>query len=143
MKRTLVHLASLYPGATLGLVLPARPDKDRPVQALAISRTDFALTKAIRRHMARRGAAADYEHLVLAGAPLSAVTPKFPDWSETFHDHVELVTRPRHIRHVILVDSDPAAVEPLRSIGDGIRARNSAVRVEALLMGADGVLQAA
>lgn len=142
MKRALVHLASLYPGASLGLVLPARPEKDRAVHALAISRTDLALSKAIRRHMAGRGAPIDYEHLVVAGAPLSAVTPQFPQWSETFHAHVELVTRPRRIRHVILVENDPAAAAPLRCLGDGIRARNPDLRVETLLLRAGGALEA-
>jgi hypothetical protein len=142
MKRALVHLASLYPGASLGLVLPAQPDKHRPVHALAISRTDFALSKAIRRHMAGRGVPLDYEHLVLAGAPLSAVTPQFPQWNETFHAHVELATRPRRIRHVILVESDPAAAEPLRCLGDGIRSRNPDLEVETLLLRAGGALEA-
>ena len=141
MKRTLVHLASLYPGASLGLVLPSKPDANRPVHALAISRTDFAITKAIRRHMAGRDAANDYEHLVLTGAPLSALTPRFPEWSATFHEHLELVTRPRRIRHVILVEGDPAAAAEMRSIGEGIRARNPELQVAALLVGAGGVLE--
>jgi hypothetical protein len=142
MKRTLVHLASLYPGASLGLVLPSKPDRDRPVHALAISRTDFALTKAIRRHMAGSAAAGDYEHMVLTGAPLSAVTAQFPRWSQVFHDHVELVTKPRRIAHVLLVDLDPAAKEELCSLRDGIKARNPGLRVEALLMDAGGTLEA-
>lgn len=142
MKRTLVHLASLFPGASLGLVVPARPQEDsRPVQALAISRTDFALTRAIRQHMKAREAANDYEHMVISGAPLSAVTPQFPEWSQTFHDHVELVTRPRRIKHVLLVDHDPAVVDQLRSLGDGIKARNAELRVEAMLLDESGTLQ--
>jgi len=139
MKRTLLHLASLYPGASLGLVVPTRRDHDRPLQSLAISRTDFTLTKAIQRHMAGRGAAGDYEHMVLAGAPLSALTPQFPEWSQLFQDHVELVTRPRRIAHVMLVESDPAAEQPLRALGDGIRARNAGLRLEMLLMRGDAL----
>jgi hypothetical protein len=141
MKRTLLHLASLYPGASLGLVVPVRRDHERPLHSLAISRTDFTLTKAIQRHMAGRGAAADYEHMVLAGAPLSALTPQFPEWSALFQEHVELVTRPRRIAHVMLVESDPAAAAPLRALGQGIQARNPALRVEMLLM-RDGALEA-
>jgi len=142
MKRTLLHLASLYPGASLGLVVATRAQEARPTHALAISRTDFALTKAIRRHMAGRDAADAYEHMVLAGAPLSAITPQFPQWSEVFHDHVELVTRPRRIRHVLLVDRDPAAAAQLRCIGDGIRARNAELQVETLILDHGGALEA-
>ena len=141
MKRALLHLASLYPGVSLGLVVPARPDDAPPAKALAISSTDLALSKAIQRHMAGLGAASGYEHMVLTGAPLQALGPGFPQWNDLFQDHVELVTRPRGIKHVLLVEKARDSAPHLRRLGEGIRARNAALRIDTLLMGDDGELR--
>lgn len=58
----------------------------------------------IERYMLRRGLYHNYDHIVLAGASLGAVTDKYPAWSRTFWDHLDLAVNLHEIHTVMVMD---------------------------------------
>jgi len=46
----------------------------------------------------------NYDHVVLAGASLGAVSYKFPGWDATFWEHLDVAIKLHHIRKVIVLD---------------------------------------
>ena len=71
---------------------------------LLLSCMDYRLVSATHRYMDRRGLAGKYDHIVLAGASLGAITDKFPDWNTTFWDHLKLAIDLHKIHTVMLLD---------------------------------------
>src|SRR5262249_6034491 len=72
--------------------------------AVLLNCMDFRLTGKITDYMAKRGMAGKYDQLILAGASLGAVTPKFPDWGRTFRQHLQVAIDLHHIHQVIVID---------------------------------------
>jgi hypothetical protein len=54
------------------------------VQALLLSCMDYRLVDKTGRYMAGRGLRNKYDHIILAGASLGALTEKYPAWNQTF-----------------------------------------------------------
>jgi hypothetical protein len=71
---------------------------------LLLSCMDYRLMDDIVRYMDGRGLKNDYDHVVVAGASLGALTPKRPAWGRTFWEHLDASMSLHHIRKVMLLD---------------------------------------
>jgi hypothetical protein len=105
-KRTFLQLTALGGGASLlASILPSGlANAAGSTEALLLSCMDFRLMDDIERYMSGRGLRDKYDHIVLAGAALGAVTDKYPAWNKTFWDHVGLAVDLHHIHKVIVID---------------------------------------
>lgn len=65
---------------------------------------DYRLTDDIVRYMDGRGMTDKYDHVVLAGASLGALTNKFTEWGKTFRDHLHVAIDLHQIHQVIILD---------------------------------------
>jgi len=59
-------------------------------RALMISCMDFRLLDDTCFFMKKIGYHDNYDQVILAGASLGYLQPKFPEWGPTFEKHVEL-----------------------------------------------------
>ena len=72
---------------------------------LLLSCMDYRLTGKTRSYMVRRGLGDQkYDHIVLAGAALGAVTDKFPEWNKTFWDELGLAIDLHEVHRVMILD---------------------------------------
>ena len=158
-RRRVLKLAGAAGGAALaGLhVLPAAAGGD--TEAVLLSCMDFRLMDEIARYMEGRGLANRYDHLIIAGASLGALTEKYPAWGQTFWTHLHLARELHNVKRLIVMDhrdcgaykallgtdlaKDPGAEskahgEQLRRIRAEVDAREPGLAVETLLMALDG-----
>ena len=73
-------------------------------EALLLSCIDYRLPGKIARYMERRGLAANYDHIILAGASLGATNSLYPHWARSFWDHLDLAIKLHGIGRVIILD---------------------------------------
>jgi len=73
-------------------------------EALLLTCMDYRLMEKIEHYMVRRGLRDKYDHIVLAGASLGAISDKYPDWNKTFWEELELSINLHHIKKVMLLD---------------------------------------
>ena len=105
-RRKFLKLAALGGGASLfNLTLPtstvmAAGHSD----VLLLSCMDFRLMHKIENYMQNRGYNNNYDHIILAGASLGALTTKFPAWNKTFWQHLEIAIQLHNIHKVIMMD---------------------------------------
>ncbi|MBB3265743.1 hypothetical protein FHW79_003372 [Azospirillum sp. OGB3] len=162
-RRTFLKIATLGAGAALmapltsGGARAAQPGGE--VDALLLSCMDYRLIDDIGRYMDGRGLTNRYDHVILAGASLGALTDQKKAWGEAFWDHVAVAKQLHRIRRVMVMDhrdcgayrvflkTDVAAdperetaihAEQLRALGAGIKERHPDLEVELLLMALDG-----
>src|ERR1700716_107380 len=64
---------------------------------------DYRLTNETERYMSGRGLRNKYDHVILAGASLGALTDKYPAWNQTFWEHLEVAIQLHQIQKVILL----------------------------------------
>ena len=163
-RRNFLQVALLGGGATLlASILPADvANAAGNTEALLLSCMDFRLMDDVERYMAARGLRDKYDHIVLAGAALGAVTDKYPAWNKTFWDHVGLAVDLHHIHKVIVMDhrdcgaykvilgedfaKDPAKEnkvhsEKLKELAKLIKKQHPKLEVELLLMSLDGKVE--
>jgi len=109
--------------------------------------------------MSGRGMRGKYDHVILAGASLGAVTDKFPSWGKTFFEHLDVAIQLHQIHQVIVMDhrdcgayktilgQDLAAnraretdvhAQQLRALRTEIKKRHKELDVELLIMALDG-----
>ena len=131
-------------------------------EALLLSCMDFRLVDATARYMASRGLTDKYDHIILAGAALGALTDKFPAWNQTFWDHVGVAIDLHKIHKVLVLDhrdcgaykvilGEDFAKDPpketaihttqLKRLGKMIQEKSPALEVELLLMALDGKVE--
>jgi len=131
-------------------------------EALLLSYMDYRLIDDITRYMDGRGLTNQYDHIVLAGASLGALTSNFKDWNQTFWEHLKISSDLHHIKKVILMDhrdcgaykvilkadfsKDPQLETRihgkfLRDLMVAIHKRYPELEVERLLMNLDGTVQ--
>src|SRR5262245_48135537 len=98
-RRNFMRAAVLGGGATvLSSMLPVGSASGAgKTEALLLSCMDFRLMDDIEHYMAGRDLRDKYDHIVLAGASLGALTDKYPAWNKTFWDHVGLAVDLHHI----------------------------------------------
>lgn len=100
-RRDFMRLAVLAGSASLLGVPTAQA---ATTDALLLSCMDYRLTQATERYMAARGLGKKYDHIVLAGSALGAVTPKFPAWNQTFWEHLGVAIELHAIHKVVLLN---------------------------------------
>jgi carbonic anhydrase len=155
-RRTLAVLGA----AGLGLAALAGPARAAgSTEALLLSCMDYRLVDDTERYMSGRGLRDRYDHIVLAGASLGALTESHPAWGETFWQHLAVAIELHHVARVVVLDhrdcgayevilgedlaGDPAReaavhAEHLEELGRRIRSRYPHLEVELLLMDLDG-----
>jgi hypothetical protein len=161
-RRNFMRLAALGAGAAL-MGLAPRLASAGQTDALLLSCMDYRLVDDITRYMDGRGMANKYDHIILAGASLGAVTSKFPAWNQTFWEHLDVAIKLHHIHKVFVMDhrdcgayrvvfnydyaQDRSAerkihAETLHALRAAIQQRHEGIKeVELLLMGLDGKVE--
>jgi hypothetical protein len=130
--------------------------------ALLLSCMDYRLVDETERYMSGRGLRNRYDHVVLAGASLGAITSKFPSWGQTFWDHLGVAIDLHHIRKVMVLDhrdcgaykvilgpahlasatsEREAHAKALNDLRTQILSRHPKLEVELLLMALDGSVE--
>jgi carbonic anhydrase len=159
-RRQFLKLAGLAGGAALfGLAAPRIAGAAGHADALLLSCIDYRLLGKVSAYMAQRGLADKYDHVILAGASLGAVTDAFPDWGRTFWEHLGVAIDLHDIKRVVVMDhrdcgaykvilhkdlaGDPPAertlhAEMLNRLGGQIHDKHPKLEVELLLMALDG-----
>ncbi|HYF89324.1 carbonic anhydrase [Azospirillum sp.] len=162
-RRGFLKLATLGAGVTLmAPMMMSRPARAGSVDTLLLSCMDYRLMGHVAGYMNARNMQANYDHVILAGASLGALTDKKPAWGEAFWDHVAVAKELHHIKRVIVMDhrdcgaykvflgmdvaSDPAketAVhgQYLTKLKAMVKERHPDLEVELLLMGLDGTVE--
>lgn len=178
-RRRFIQLAALGGGVTLlGLATPWRlaqaetkhgaaqadtaPVAAHGTEALLLSCMDYRLIDDMVNYMDGRGLTNQYDHIILAGASLGAVTSEFKSWNKTFWEHLKIAIDLHHINRVILMDhrdcgaykvilkadfaKDPMLEQRvhgkyLRELEKAIHKNYPKLEVETLLMNLDGTVQ--
>ena len=136
------------------------PSGTGQAEALLLSCIDYRLPGKIARYMESRGLAANYDHVILAGASLGVTNALYPHWGQTFREHLDLAIKLHGIRRVIVLDhrecgsyrvifgTDLAGeaektqhARELHRLARSIREAYPAVDVETLLMSLDGSVE--
>lgn len=105
-RRKFLQLATLGAGVSMLAVATKIPEAHAAGNAstLLLSCMDYRLMDEIERYMLRRGLYHNYDHIVLAGASLGAITDKYPAWRKTFWNHLELAVQMHGIHTVMVLD---------------------------------------
>jgi carbonic anhydrase len=161
-RRQFCHIATLGGGAALVGVRPQHALAAGTTDALLLSCMDYRLVSDTERYMTGRGMRGNYDHVVLAGASLGAITGKYPAWGTTFWEHLDVAIALHHVHKVIVLDhrdcgayqtilgedlaGNPSRettvhAQQLRALRDAIEKRHAALDVELLLMGLDGKVE--
>lgn len=162
-RRRFLKLAALGGAGVLALALPARRARaGGKTDALLLSCMDYRLIDDTERYMAGRGLRDKYDHVILAGASLGALTEKYPAWNKTFWEHLDVAIQLHQIHKVIVMDhrdcgaykvvlgedfaKDPAKetaahAAKLRALRDQITQKYPKLEVELLLMDLQGSVE--
>ena len=174
-RRRFIGLATLGGGmALLGLATPWRRAQAtdehgtagatpaHTAEALLLSCMDYRLIDDIAHYMDGRGMTNQYDHVVLAGAALGALTGDFKDWKKTFWEHLKIASDLHHIKKVIVLDhrdcgaykvilkadfSKNPTLETrvhgkyLRDLAKEIGKRYPQLEIETLMMNLDGTVE--
>lgn len=159
-RRNFLKLA-LVGGAvvTAGSALPFAPAQAGAADALLLSCMDYRLVDDIVRYMDSHDMTNKYDHVVLAGASLGAVSEKL-NWGKTFWDHLNVALELHHVHKVIILDhkdcgayrvvfgrdfkgEEEMAVhrEQLAILKSAIKAKYPELGVETLIMDLDGTVR--
>lgn len=160
-RRALLRWVAVAPALSFA-VLP-RAMAGSTTEALLLSCMDFRLMDDIERYMGARGLRDKYDHVILAGASLGAITERFPAWNKTFWDHLGLAIQLHSIERVVVIDhrdcgaykmlvgpehastrgaETQAHARHLRQLKSDIAQRHPKLMVETLLMALDGSVEA-
>lgn len=163
-RRKFLQLAALGTGVSLLAATSLLPEARAAgaTDALLLSCMDFRLMDDIERYMSGRGLRDKYDHIVLAGASLGALTDKYPAWNKTFWEHLDISMKLHNIHTVIVMDHRDCgaykvilgaehAKEPrvekethaaqLKKLKTRIMEKYPKLKVETLLMALDGKVE--
>lgn len=105
-RRTFLKLGVLGGGGSLLTV--ALPGGDAraagTAEVLLLTCMDYRLIDDTERYMSGRGLRDKYDHIILAGASLGALTDKYPAWNKTFWEHLDVAIQLHHTHKVIVID---------------------------------------
>ena len=159
-RRRFLKTVSL--GGAASLLIGAPAARAASTDALLLSCMDYRLMDDIERYMSGRGLRDKYDHIVLAGASLGAITDKYPAWNETFWEHLDIAISLHDIRTVILLDHRDCGaykvilgeqrvadartekdthVVQLKQLKSQINTKHPKLAVEMLLMSLDGKVE--
>lgn len=162
-RRTFLQLTALGGGVSLLVsLLPGATQAAGKTEALLLSCMDYRLTHHTEQYMSGRGLREQYDHIVLAGAALGAITNKYPAWNKTFWEHLDIAIQLHSIHKVIVLDHrdcgaykvilgedfarnpakerDVHAVQ-LKQLASLIKERHPKLETELLLMSLDGKVE--
>lgn len=163
-RRRFLQVAALGGGASLLTATSLIPEARAAgtTDALLLSCMDFRLMDDIERYMSGRKLRDKYDHIVLAGASLGAITDKYPAWSKTFWEHLDIAIQLHGIHTVIVMDhrdcgaykvilgpehaKDPKTEKAihatqLKKLKTQIAEKYPKLKVEMLLMALDGKVE--
>lgn len=162
-RRQFLKLAALAGGAALLTpMLPLSARAAGSVEALLLSCMDYRLVDDIVHYMDGRKLTNQYDHVILAGASLGALTDKKPEWGKAFWDHVQVAKDLHHIKKVMIMDhrdcgaykvflgadlaGDPAKEtqvhgEQLRKLGALVKKNHPDLEVELMIMDLKGKVE--
>lgn len=163
-RRKFLQFAAVGGGATLLSATSWLPQARAAgeADALLLSCMDFRLMDDIERYMSGRGLRDKYDHVILAGASLGAVTDKYPAWNTTFWEHLDIAMKLHNIHTVIVLDhrdcgaykvvlgaehaKDPKVetdthAAQLKKLKGQINKKHPKLKVEMLLMALDGKVE--
>jgi carbonic anhydrase len=103
-RRRFLTIASLGGGVALLGLAPRVAKAAGDVDSVVLSCMDYRLMDDVGVYLNKRGLKDNYDHLILAGASLGAVTNKYPHWGETFFEHVGLAIKLHNVHRAILID---------------------------------------
>jgi carbonic anhydrase len=160
-RRRFLQVAALGGGASLVAATSLIPNARAAgtTDALLLSCMDYRLMDEIERYMSGRKLRDRYDHVILAGAALGAITDKYPAWGRTFWEHLDIAIKLHSIHTVIVMDhrdcgaykvilgpehmKDPktekeAHAAQLKKLKTQIAEKYPKLKVEMLLMALDG-----
>jgi carbonic anhydrase len=162
-RRRFIKLATLAAGAAAsGLALTVGRAQAAETDILLLSCMDFRLIDDMVRYMDGRGLTNKYDHVILAGASLGALTDKYPAWGKTFFEHVEVAINLHKIKKIMVIDhrdcgaykvilgpdsmKDPDTERAthqaqLFALREVLKGKHPALEVELLLMALDGTVE--
>lgn len=153
---------ALAGGAFAAASLPLPSFAAAKADVFLLSCMDYRLVTDVTKHMIAEGYDDNYDHVILAGASLAAVTPKFPDWNKTFWQHLDVAIKLHGISKVMVIDhrdcgaytvvygkdfaKDPAAetkihTEVMAKLDKGIAKRHPTLTREYYLMSLDAKVE--
>jgi len=88
----------------LGAAVPHLALAAAGTDTLLLSCMDYRLMDKIAAFMDGRGLAANYDHVVLAGASIGVATDAKPDWRHTFWEHLAIARDLHHVSRVMVID---------------------------------------
>lgn len=104
-RRDFIRLSALGTGAAiLASFIPNRAWAAGGTDALLLSCMDYRLVDDTERFMSGKGMRNKYDHIILAGASLGAITDKFPAWNKTFWEHLQVAIDLHKIHKVMIMD---------------------------------------
>lgn len=103
-RRRFITLAGFAGGVALFGLAPRIAQAAGDVEAVVLSCMDYRLMDDVGVYLDKRGLKDNYDHLILAGASLGAVTSKYPEWGKTFRDHLRLAIKLHHVKRLIVID---------------------------------------
>jgi len=103
-RRRFLTWASLGGGATLLGLAPRIASAAGNVDSVVLSCMDYRLMDDVGTYLDGRGLKDNYDHLILAGASLGAVTNKYPHWGQAFFEHLGLAIKLHNVHRAILID---------------------------------------
>jgi len=104
-RRQFMQIAALGAGvALLGSAAPKTAQAAGRVEAVLLSCMDFRLMDNIVHYMHANGYADNYDHLIIAGASLGAVTDKYPAWNKTFWEHLDVAIKLHNVAKLMIMD---------------------------------------
>jgi len=160
-RRGFIRLASLGAGAAL-LGLPRVTRAAGGIDAVLLSCMDYRLLDDVAMYMQARGMKDSYDHLILAGASLGALTDQMPAWGETFWEHLGIAIELHSCKRLIVMDhrdcgaykvllgtehlktratEKAAHAEMLRALRTEAAKRHPELPAELLLMNLDGTVE--
>jgi len=102
-RRGFIRLAALGGGASL-LLAPGVASAAGHCDVLLLTCMDYRLQGAIDDYMTKRGLRGNFDHVILAGASLGAITDQRPAWASTFADHLGAAIQLHGIKKVMVLD---------------------------------------
>ena len=103
-RRRFLTLASLGGGAALLGLVPRIAHAAGDVDSVVLSCMDYRLMDDVGTYLNKRGLKDNYDHLILAGGSLGAVTNKYPHWGQAFFEHLGLAIKLHNVHRAIIID---------------------------------------
>jgi carbonic anhydrase len=103
-RRDFLRLTALGASAALFFAASGKVQASGQAKALMLSCMDYRLVDDLAKFMEAEGLKDNYDHVVLAGASLGAVSDKFKDWHDTFWQHLDVAIKLHNIHEVIVID---------------------------------------